>query len=71
MSRKSQNEARHEPGPWDIPAWARDNMVLRFLDDQGLRLETIYDTKYLNGLCNRPLIVIRGKGAPKQTRLTK
>ena len=46
-------------------------MVLRFLDDQGLRLETIYDTKYLNGLCNRPLIVIRGKGTPKQARLAK
>jgi len=45
----------------EVPAWARDNLVLRLLDDQGLRLDVVYDKKYLDGLCNRPLIVIRRK----------
>jgi hypothetical protein len=36
-------------------------LVLRLLDDQGLRLDIVYDKKYLDGLCNRPLIVIRRK----------
>jgi len=45
----------------DIPAWALDNLVLRLLDDHGLRVRVVYDEKYLNGLCNKPLIVIRRK----------
>jgi hypothetical protein len=45
--------------------WARDNLVLKLLDDQGLSLEILYDRKYLNGLSNRPLIVIRSKKQQK------
>jgi hypothetical protein len=44
-----------------IPAWARDNLVLKLLDDKGMRLEVMYDQKYLNGIENQPLIVIRRK----------
>jgi hypothetical protein len=45
--------------------WARDNLVLKLLDDQGLSLEIMYDRKYLNGLSNKPLIVIRSKNQQK------
>jgi len=46
----------------EIPAWTRDNLVLKLLDDNGLKLEIMYDQKYLNGLHSKPLILIRGKG---------
>ena len=61
VSRRNQNEARSEQHTREVPAWARDNLVLKLLDDKGLRLEIKYDRKYLNGLTNKPLIVIRGK----------
>ncbi|MFB0558840.1 MAG: hypothetical protein ACETVY_06970 [Candidatus Bathyarchaeia archaeon] len=61
MSRKSQKKVHDGPYTGDIPAWARDNLVLKLLDDRGLNLEVVYDRKYLNGLCDRPLIVIRSK----------
>ena len=68
MSRKEgrkefQNEARFR----DIPAWARDNLVLKLLDDKGFRIKVVYDEKYLNGLCKRPLIVIRRKRVRRDT----
>lgn len=71
MGRKSRGEVRGETFLREVPAWARDNLVLKLLDDQGLKLEVIYDRKYLDGLCNKPLIVIRGKTKPKQMRFTK
>jgi len=46
-----------------VPKWARDNLVLRLLDDHNLKLEIVYDRKYLDGLCSRPLIIIRRKKA--------
>jgi len=45
----------------DLPAWARDNLVLKLLDDKGLKLEVMYDQEYLRGIYDTPLIVIRGK----------
>jgi len=60
VSRKYKNvPERHRIE--EIPPWARDNLVLRLLDDYGLTLEVTYDRKYLNGLVNKPLIVIKGK----------
>jgi len=61
VNRRNQKEVQERPFTGEIPAWARDNLVLKLLDDQGLSLEVIYDRKYLNGLCAKPLIVIRGK----------
>lgn len=61
MSRESQNRVRNEPFSGEVPAWARDNLVLKLLDDKGLRVEVMYDQKFLNGQANQPLIVIRGK----------
>jgi hypothetical protein len=61
MSRGSQKKVRTQPVAREIPAWARDNLVLKLLDDKGMRLEVMYDQKYLNGLENQPLIVIRRK----------
>ena len=61
MSRESQSKVRNEPFSGEVPAWARDNLVLKLLDDKGFRLEVMYDQKFLNGLANQPLIVIRGK----------
>jgi len=61
MSRRSQKKVRTQPIARVIPAWARDNLVLKLLDDKGMRLEVMYDQKYLNGLENQPLIVIRRK----------
>jgi hypothetical protein len=61
MSRESQNKIRNESFTGEVPAWARDNLVLKLLDDKGLRLEVMYDQKFLNGLASQPLIVIRGK----------
>jgi hypothetical protein len=49
------------PRFWDAPAWARDNLVLRLLDNHGLRLEILYDDIYLNGHANKPIIVIGNK----------
>ncbi len=60
----SRSEAR--PKFKDVPSWARDNLVLRLLDDHGLKLEVVYDKKYLNGLCNKPLIMIRRKESKTQ-----
>jgi hypothetical protein len=65
VSRRSQDEVGHEMYVHDVPMWARDNLVLKLLDDQGLSLEIMYDRKYLNGLSNRPLIVIRSKKPQK------
>lgn len=59
MSRRNQNEVRSETYKKEVPAWVRDNLVLKLLDDHGLRVEIIYDRKYLNGLCNKPLVVIK------------
>ena len=61
MSRESQNKVRNQPFSGEVPTWARDNLVLKLLDDKGFRLEVMYDRKFLNGLANQPLIVIRGK----------
>jgi len=61
MSRETQNKVRNQPFSGEVPAWARDNLVLKLLDDRGLRLEIMYDQKFLNGLANQPLIVIRRK----------
>ena len=61
MSRESQNKVRNQPFSGEVPTWARDNLVLKLLDDKGLRLEIMYDQKYLNGVASQPLIVIRGK----------
>jgi hypothetical protein len=57
----SRNETGNQSTATEIPAWTRDNLVLKLLDDNGLKLEIMYDQKYLNGLCIRPLILIRGK----------
>ena len=61
MSWESQNKVRNEPFQGEVPAWARDNLVLKLLDDKGFRLEVMYDQKFLNGLASQPLIVIRVK----------
>jgi len=61
MSRKIQDGFQKEAVKPEVPAWARDNFVLKLLEDHGMRLEVNYDLKYLNGLCNKPLIVIRSK----------
>ena len=61
VSGMSRNEAGNQSPATEIPAWVRDNLVLRLLDDNGLKLEIIYDQKYLNGLHTKPLILIRGK----------
>jgi peptidoglycan/xylan/chitin deacetylase (PgdA/CDA1 family) len=61
VSGESQREVRHPPRFWDAPAWARDNLVLRLLDNHGLRLEVLYDAKYLDGRASKPLIVIGTK----------
>lgn len=45
----------------DIPAWARDNAVLNFLDEQGFRIRVVFDDKYLGGLSRGPIIVIKRK----------
>jgi hypothetical protein len=58
----SRNEAGSQSPATEIPAWSRDNLVLKLLDDNGLKLEIMYDQKYLNGLSTKPLILIRGKG---------
>ena len=45
----------------EIPDWVKDNLVLRLLDLKGLKIEIIYDQKYLEGIVDKPLIIIRGK----------
>jgi hypothetical protein len=60
VSHKSQRGVQDSYSP-DIPAWARDNLVLKLLDDQGFSLEVVYDRKFLNGLNSKPLIVIKAK----------
>lgn len=67
MSRGSNNAYESQSSTSDVPAWVRDNLVLKLLDDKGLRLEVMYDRKYLNGLCNKPLIVIRGNARRRNT----
>jgi hypothetical protein len=57
----SRNEAGSNSTAAELPAWSRDNLVLKLLDDNGLKLEIMYDQKYLNGLSTKPLILIRGK----------
>jgi hypothetical protein len=62
VSRKTQHGVQDGAGRDEIPPWARDNLVLKLLDDMGLRVEIVYDRKYLNGLSNKPLLVVKGKG---------
>jgi hypothetical protein len=57
----SRNESGRQNSATELPAWVRDNLVLSLLDDSGLKLEIMYDQKYLNGLHSKPLIRIRGK----------
>lgn len=61
VSRRNHNEVRSETYTQEVPAWVRDNLVLKLLDDQGFIVEIIYDRKYLNGLCNKPLVVIKSR----------
>ena len=68
VSGMSRNEAGNQSHATEIPAWTRDNLVLKLLDDNGLKLEIMYDQKYLNGLHTKPLILIRGKRKAKQPR---
>jgi len=65
VSGMSRNEAGNQSPATEIPAWTRDNLVLKLLDDNGLKLEIMYDQKYLNGLHTKPLILIRRKGQVK------
>jgi len=65
VNRENQRKAGNELFTQEIPLWVRDNLVLKLLDDYGLRLEIRYDYKYLNGYCDKPLIVIRGKKSMK------
>ncbi len=44
-----------------IPDWLRDNLVLRLFDNCGFRVEVLYDYKYRNGICDKPLIMIKRK----------
>jgi hypothetical protein len=60
VSHKNQRGVQDSYSP-DVPAWARDNLVLKLLDDQGFSLEVVYDKKFLNGLNNKPLIIIKAK----------
>jgi hypothetical protein len=60
VSHKNQRGVQDSYSP-DVPAWARDNLVLKLLDDQGFSLEVVYDRKFLNGLNSKPLIVIKAK----------
>ena len=61
MTRGSRSKVENKPLRGEVPAWTRDNLVLKLLDDKGLRLEVMYDRKYLNSLASQPLIVIRRK----------
>ena len=64
----SRNEAGNQSHATEIPAWTRDALVLKLLDDNGLKFEIMYDQKYLNGLHTKPLILIRAKMQDKQLR---
>ena len=57
----NKNEVGNQSSATEIPAWVRDNFVLKLLDDNGLKLEIMYDKKFLNGIHAQPLILIRGK----------
>ena len=69
MSRNIKDKSQRGPSIEEVPSWARDNLVLKLLDDYGLNLEVKYDRKYLDGKASRPLIVIKGKPRRKQTYL--
>jgi len=58
--------SRTRQGLRDVPDWAQDDLVLRLLEDNGLRLQVVYDNKYLSGLRSKPLIVIERKGREKR-----
>ena len=68
VSGMSRNEAGNQSRATEIPAWTRDALVLKLLDDNGLKFEIMYDQKYLNGLHTKPLILIRAKMQDKQLR---
>jgi len=67
VSRKEERRALSERWFRDIPDWARDNLVLKLLDDHGLRVRVVYDKKYQNGWSDKPLIVIRRKRTSRKT----
>jgi len=62
--RKEIQEAKFR----DIPAWARDNLFLKMLDDHGFRVRVVYDRRYLSGLSDKPLIVIRSHAKGSMAR---
>ena len=69
VSRKNRNQVRAEQSSGELPSWVRDNLVLKLLDELGLNVEVMYDLKYLNGLSNKPLVIIRGKQRLGQVKL--
>ena len=44
-----------------LPSWVLDNSVLKVFDDCGIKVEVVYDEKYLSGKANRPLVICRGE----------
>lgn len=61
---KGMGRSQPRPKLEEIPEWARDHRVLWMLEERGLKLEIVYDRKYLKGLCDKPLIVIRRRRLP-------
>jgi hypothetical protein len=47
-----------------VPPWAADPNVRNFLTSLGLELKVVADEKYLRGVEDRPLIVVRRVRAP-------
>jgi hypothetical protein len=55
-------EARLRDFEWgSLPDWVRSNEVLRAFDACGIKVEVVFDEKYLSGRADRPLVVCRGK----------
>jgi hypothetical protein len=55
--------------PEELPGWVRDDLVIKMLDNCGLRVKIFYDQKYLKGMSDKPIIVIRRKKRKKITQL--
>lgn len=61
MHEVSMEIRRRRGSPYCIPNWVKDTLVLQLFDDCGFRVEVVYDEKYLYGMSDKPLILIRKK----------
>lgn len=54
-----------------LPPWINDPDIVHFLKSENIELTVILDEKYLYGVCERPLVVLRGTQSSNESSTSK